>query len=150
MLQLEALFHGIYRKWIDVYISGVEPVSCYRKVTGSISLVCSVLRQDTEPPTAPDVLVGTLHGSHHHQCMNICMNYNYNPFGQKRLLKRPKCKCICLAVYQAINMTSINKLCVYRQQARRYKGNINDLKQMRVHLLDEAVLKVPLCRTISF
>ena len=25
--------------------------------------------------TAPDVLVCTLHGSHHHQCMNICMIY---------------------------------------------------------------------------
>ena len=34
----------------------------------------SVLGQDTEPQTAPDVLVGTLHGSHRHQCMNVCMN----------------------------------------------------------------------------
>ena len=23
---------------------------------------------------APDVLVGTLHGSHRHQCMNACIN----------------------------------------------------------------------------
>ena len=35
----------------------------------------SVLGQHTEPQTAPDVLVITLHGSHHHQCMNVCMNY---------------------------------------------------------------------------
>ena len=27
--------------------------------------------QDTESRTAPDVLVGTLHGSHRHQCMNV-------------------------------------------------------------------------------
>ena len=31
--------------------------------------------RDTEPQTTPDVLVTTLHGSHHHQCMNVCMNY---------------------------------------------------------------------------
>ena len=31
----------------------------------------SVLGQDTEPETAPDVLVGSSHGSHRHQCMNI-------------------------------------------------------------------------------
>ena len=30
----------------------------------------NVLGQNTEPQTAPDVLVGTLHGSHRHQCMN--------------------------------------------------------------------------------
>ena len=34
----------------------------------------SVLGQDIEPQTAPDVLVGTLHGSHHHQCMMyVCL-----------------------------------------------------------------------------
>ena len=33
----------------------------------------SVLGQDTAPQTAPDVVVGTLHGSHHHQCVNVCM-----------------------------------------------------------------------------
>ena len=32
----------------------------------------SVLGQDTEPQTASDGLVGTLHGSHHYQCMNYC------------------------------------------------------------------------------
>ena len=32
----------------------------------------SVLGQDTEPQTAPDVLVGTLHVSHHLQCINYC------------------------------------------------------------------------------
>ena len=36
----------------------------------------SVLEQDTEPSTSPDVLVSTLNGSHHHQYMNACMNYN--------------------------------------------------------------------------
>ena len=30
----------------------------------------SVLGQDTEPQTAPDVLIGTLHGGYHYQCMN--------------------------------------------------------------------------------
>ena len=33
----------------------------------------SVLGQDTAPQTAPDAVVGTLHGSHHHQCVNVCM-----------------------------------------------------------------------------
>ena len=36
-----------------------------------------VLEQDTEPQNAPDVLVGTLHGSHH--CINVCMNYCKSP-----------------------------------------------------------------------
>ena len=27
------------------------------------------------PKTAHNVQVGTLHGSHRHQCMNVCMNY---------------------------------------------------------------------------
>ena len=31
------------------------------------------------PETAPYVLVGTLHGSHCHQCMNVCMNYCKSP-----------------------------------------------------------------------
>ena len=35
----------------------------------------SVLWQNTEPTPAPDVLVGTLHGSHHHQCRNIHNTY---------------------------------------------------------------------------
>ena len=38
----------------------------------------SVLGHNTEPQTAPDVLVGTLHGSHHLQCMNVCMNKTLN------------------------------------------------------------------------
>ena len=55
----------------------VQPASCYRKVAGLIPLVCisnqnqdqyqSILGQDTEPQTANDVLVSTLHGSHCHQ-----------------------------------------------------------------------------------
>ena len=36
------------------------------------------------PRTAPDVLVGTLHGGHHHQCMNVWITVSC--FGQKRLL----------------------------------------------------------------
>ena len=31
----------------------------------------SVLGHDTEPQTAPDVLVGTLHGSHHYHCLYV-------------------------------------------------------------------------------
>ena len=27
------------------------------------------------PKLLTDVLVGTLHGSHRHQCMNVCMNH---------------------------------------------------------------------------
>ena len=48
-VNIEALIRGGWG-------SGVEPASCYR--------------QDTEPQTAPDVLVGTLHGSRRHYCMN--------------------------------------------------------------------------------
>ena len=53
--------------------SGVEPASCYQKVTGLIPPVCmsSVLGLDTEPQTAPDRLVGTFHGSHQRQCMYV-------------------------------------------------------------------------------
>ena len=53
------------------------PLSAYRSVFG----------QDTEPLTAPDVLVGTLHGNHRHQCMNVCMNYC------KSLLTKASAKC---------------------------------------------------------
>ena len=38
----------------------------------------SVLGQDTEPRTAPDLLVGTLHGSHRHQCVKCDNNTNFN------------------------------------------------------------------------
>ena len=49
-----------------------QPVPCYRKVAGLIPLVCmSYIYMETQ--TAPEVLVGTLHGSHHHQYMNVCM-----------------------------------------------------------------------------
>ena len=62
--------------------SGVEPASC--RATGLIPLVCmskcpEVQVQDTEPQIAPDGLVGTLHGSHHHQCRNVCMNHCESP-----------------------------------------------------------------------
>ena len=35
----------------------------------------NALWQDIEPQIAPDVLVGTLHGSHSRQCMYVCMHY---------------------------------------------------------------------------
>ena len=50
----------------------------------------SVPGQDTEPQTTPDVLVGTLHGSHHHQCMNVCVNY-YTLRWTKASVKCCKC-----------------------------------------------------------
>ena len=61
-------------KWVGGYSSGAEPASCYGKVTGSnpFSACQSVFGQDTEPQTAPDVLVRTLHGCHRHQCVNYC------------------------------------------------------------------------------
>ena len=36
----------------------------------------SAVGQDTKLQTAPHVLVGTLHWSHQHQCINVCMNYS--------------------------------------------------------------------------
>ena len=52
----------------------------------------SVLGQDTEAQTAPDVLVGSLHGSRHHQCVNVCMNYCKSLWTKAS----DKCsKCIC-------------------------------------------------------
>ena len=36
---------------------------------------CTACRSILEQDSPPDVLVGTLHGSHRHQCMNVCMNY---------------------------------------------------------------------------
>ena len=64
--------------------------SCHWKVAGLIPLVC-VLKCPWAgywTPKAPDVLVGTLHDSHHHQCMNVWITVSR--FGQKRLLKCPK------------------------------------------------------------
>ena len=43
----------------------------------------SVLGQDTEPQTAPEVLVGTLRGSHHHQCMNVYMKLLWTEVSDK-------------------------------------------------------------------
>ena len=42
------------------------------------------------PKTAPDVLGGTLHGSHRHQCMNVWITVSR--LGQKLLLNTIKCK----------------------------------------------------------
>ena len=71
-------------------VSRVEPVSCYWKVAGLIPLVCSLKcpRAKFWTQTAPDVLVGTLYGSHIHQCMNVCMN-NSKSLWTKAY---PKCK----------------------------------------------------------
>ena len=54
-----------------------EPAAWYRKVAGLIPLFCMLTcpRTDSEPQTAPDVLVGILHGNNHQQCMNVCVNY---------------------------------------------------------------------------
>ena len=51
----------------------------------------SVLGQETEPQNAY-VLVGTLHGSHRHQCMNVCMNYCKSLWTEESD-EWPKCKC---------------------------------------------------------
>ena len=52
----------------------VEPASCYWKVAGLIPLVCMSkcpwARYWT--PNCSWSMVGSLHGSHHHQCMNYC------------------------------------------------------------------------------
>ena len=85
---------GQLRGGLGGFGSGVEPASCYQ-VTGLTPLVCmcpSVLGQDTEPQTAPDALVGTLHGSHHHQCMNVCVNY-CKSLWTMHLLNALTCKC---------------------------------------------------------
>ena len=72
--------------------SGVEPVSCYWKVAGLISLVCMSkcpwARYWT--PNCPWCAVGTLHGSHLHQCMNTLTDGSH--FGQKHLLNVQKFK----------------------------------------------------------
>ena len=58
---------------------GKEPASCYRKVAGSMCL-----GQDAKPQIAPDVLGGTLHGSHCHQHMNVSLTVSC--FGPKCLV----------------------------------------------------------------
>ena len=52
--------------------SGVEPASCHQKVAGLIPLFCMLKGKILNSKL---LLVGTLHGRHHHQCMNVCMNY---------------------------------------------------------------------------
>ena len=54
----------------------------------------SVLGLITETQTALDVLVGTLHGSHRHQCMNVCMNYCKSLWTKAFGLNSLKCKCM--------------------------------------------------------
>ena len=61
-----------------LWLRRVEPASRYRKVAGSIPPHLYVKVSSGKvlnPKTAPDVLVGILHGSHRHQCLNVCMNY---------------------------------------------------------------------------
>ena len=62
--------------------SGVEPASCFWR---SIPQVCIDFGKDTDPWTAPDVLVGSLHGSLRHQCRMYAW-ITVNRFGQKCLL----------------------------------------------------------------
>ena len=50
----------------------------------------SVLGQETEPQSAPDVLVGTLHGRHRRQWTYVWITVSY--FGRKRRLNALKCK----------------------------------------------------------
>ena len=50
----------------------------------------SALGLDSKPQTAPDVLVSTLHGSHHHQCMDVWITVSL--FRKKHLLNALKCR----------------------------------------------------------
>lgn len=52
----------------------VERPSENRRVTDLISPRGSVFEQDTEPITAPDEAVATLHDFLHHHCMNVSVN----------------------------------------------------------------------------
>ena len=54
-----------------------------------------VLGQDTEPWTAPDMLVGTMHGSLCHQCMNYC----------KLLWTKASAKCTIISFIAIISWT---------------------------------------------
>lgn len=49
--------------------------TCYRKVRFLGSACRGALGQTTEPQAAPDMLVGTLDGSHLNICMDVCVNY---------------------------------------------------------------------------
>ena len=75
---------------------GAEPVCCYQKGRwfDSPGLHVKVsLALDTKPQTAPDVLVGTLHNSHHHQRMYVCMNYCKSLWANASA-KCPKCEAV--------------------------------------------------------
>ena len=64
----------------DYGVAVAQGLSQHRVIGRSlVQFPCSAW---TEPQTAPDVLVGTLHGSHRHQCMN----------GTKASVKCPKCE----------------------------------------------------------
>ena len=72
--------------------SGVEPSillseGCW--FSSSSLLVEVSLGKMRNPKTAPDVLVGTLNGSHRHQFMNVCMLY-YKALWTKVFAKCPK------------------------------------------------------------
>ena len=77
-------------------VSGVEQASCYQKVVGSIPLVCmwKCPWARYPPQTVPDVLVGTLHGSHRHHCLNVCINCCKSLWTEASD-KCLKCKCKC-------------------------------------------------------
>ena len=81
-----------YWKYWGGYGSGVQSASCDQSLVRFPCSACrSVLGQDTEPQAAPHVLVGTLHCSHHHQCINLCMNY-FKSRWTKVSAKCHKCK----------------------------------------------------------
>ena len=81
-----------YWKYWGGYGSGVQSASCDQSLVHFPCSACgSVLGQDTEPQAAPHVLVGTLHCSHHHQCISVCMNY-FKSRWTKVSAKCHKCK----------------------------------------------------------
>ena len=67
--------------------------SWYRKVAGSIPLVCMLKCPWVKILNhAPDMLVGTLHGIHRHQCINVWINYCESLWTEASP-KCPQCKC---------------------------------------------------------
>ena len=91
-----------------MYLSRILTTKCSERLVIGRSLVqfsCSacrsVLGQETEPQTAPDALVGTMHGSHCHQSMTIWLTESI--FGQKHLLN-------ALNVNANVNMLAIQQV----------------------------------------
>ena len=93
-----------------------------------------VLGQDTEPHTAPDVLVCSLHGSYHHQCMNVRMNY-CKSLWTKASAKCPQCKCRRVCLQQPYSVALIIHVNTARWLASHYcfvsTSNIIDFLHQR-------------------